>query len=79
MSKTPEFVVGDNVAYSVQWLRSVGMRQSHLAHARGVVTEVKPFGSTSLARIDWNDTDVPERVNVANLAHVGPNLRFCEC
>jgi hypothetical protein len=71
--------VGDRVAYSVQWLRSVGMRQSPLAHARGVVVELEPLGSSTLARIDWNDTDVPARVNVANLAKVGPNTRFCEC
>jgi hypothetical protein len=71
--------VGDKVAYSVQFLRSVGMRQSNLARARGTVTEVKTFSSSALARIDWDDQNIPERVNVANLSLVGANRKFCEC
>jgi hypothetical protein len=74
-----QIAVGNRVAYSVQWLRSVGMRQSYLARARGVVVGFEPLGSSTLARIDWNDPDVPTRVNVANLAKVSPNTRFCEC
>ena len=68
--------VGDKVAYSVQFLRSIGMSHSDIAHARGVVTEVSKLGSsTLLARITW-DREMPEHVNVANLAKVGPNRRF---
>ena len=67
---------GDKVAYSVQFLRSIGMSHSEMAHARGIVTEVKPLGShTVLATIQW-DREMPERVNVANLARVGLNRKF---
>ena len=68
--------VGTKVAYSVQFLRSIGMSHSEMAHARGVVTELKSLSrDTILARITW-DCDMPERVNVANLAAVGLNRKF---
>lgn len=69
--------VGDKVAYSVQFLRSIGMAHSDMAHARGTVVEVSKLGeSLELARIDWHGADMPERVNVQNLARVGLNTRF---
>jgi hypothetical protein len=68
--------VNDHVAYSVQWLRSVGMSHSEFARARGTITELTPLGGATLARIDWDDPDIPARVNVANLAKVGPNRQF---
>ena len=71
---------GDNVAYSVQWLKSIGESHGPLAHARGHVQEIMPVGSTlKLALVDWNDDEIPKRVNVQNLALVGPNTRFCQC
>lgn len=70
---------GDKVAYSVQFLRSIGMSHSDMAHARGIVTEVTALGSMHLARIDWQGADMPERVNVQNLAKVGLNTRFSNC
>ena len=74
---TPQFVVGDKVAYSVQFLRSIGMSHGEMAHARGTITGFTPIGrDTLLADIAWN-IDMPARVNVANLARVGPNKRFC--
>ena len=75
---TAKFSVGTKVAYSVQFLRSIGMSHTEMAHARGVVTEVKPIGrgsDTILATIAW-DRDMPARVNVHNLAVVGLNRRF---
>jgi len=64
--------VGDKVAYSVSFLRSIGMAHSDMARARGIVTDVTTLaGSTKLARIDWGSWDMPGRVNVANLAKVG--------
>jgi len=71
--------IGDRVAYSVQFLKSIGMSHSEMARARGVVTEIKPLSSqTVLARIEWaNGADMPDRVHVANLAKVGANSRFC--
>jgi hypothetical protein len=73
-----ELTVGDKVAYSVQFLKSIGMSHSDMAHARGVVTGIQ-FLSTSfiLARIDWHGANLPDQVNVHNLALVGPNSRFC--
>lgn len=80
MSKPFSVNVGDNVAYSVQFLRSIGMSHSAMARARGVVTSTTPLGSsTTLANVDWNDPDMPSRVNVANLAKVGRNARFANC
>lgn len=70
--------VGDKVAYSVQFLRSIGMSHSEMARARGQVVEVKNYGSMELAQIKW-DCDMPERVNVQNLAKVGLNTRFSNC
>jgi hypothetical protein len=77
--KTPEFKIGDRVAYSVQWLKSVGMSHSSYAHGRGIVTDVKPCGGMTLVSIDWKAGEGAPRVNAANLAHVGANTRFCEC
>lgn len=76
MSRTPKFAVGDRVAYSVQWLRSVGMSHTYAARARGEITALKPFSGASLATITWDTPDVPERVLTANLAKVGANTRF---
>lgn len=71
--------VGDKVAYSVQFLRSIGMSHSNMARARGEVLAVDTYSAGfSLARIKWN-CDMPERVNVQNLAKVGANVRFANC
>lgn len=78
MSKSFKVEVGDKVAYSVQFLKSIGMSHSEMARARGEVTAVDSFGTLVLARITWN-ADMPERVNVHNLAKVGANTRFCQC
>ena len=68
---------GTKVAYSVQFLRSIGMSHSDMAQARGVVTSFVMLGrDTKLAVIKW-DRPMPERVNVANLAPVGLNRAFC--
>lgn len=73
----PKLEVGNKVAYSVQFLRSIGMSHSDMAHARGTVKEVKAYSaSLVLASIDWHGADMPEKVNTANLALVGPNPRF---
>lgn len=71
-----KFAVGSKVAYSIQFLRFIGMSHSGMAHARGVVTAFIVLGQeTTLAQIDW-DQDMPQRVNVLNLAPVGPNRGF---
>ena len=76
--KTPKFEIGDRVAYSVQFLKSIGMSHSDMAFARGTIESFMPLGSsTLLAGIKWTAGEFPGRVNVANLARVGANPRFC--
>lgn len=71
--------VGDKVAYSVQFLRSTGQIAGDAGHARGIVESLDTFGQGfTLARIKWN-CDMPERVNVKNLAIVGLNTKFAAC
>lgn len=77
--KTPAFKVGDRVAYSVQWLKSVEMVHTDYAHGRGIVTDITPFGDGVLVDIDWYKGTGANRVLAANLAHVGPNSRFASC
>jgi hypothetical protein len=62
--------IGDRVAYSANWLRSVGLYTGDLPAARGTVKALDQLGSTTLAVIDWGTDDIPRRVNVANLARV---------
>lgn len=77
--KTPNFVTGDKVAYSVQFLRNIGMSHSDMARGRGEITDITTHGdSFTLATIKWGkNADLPEHVLVHNLAKVGPNPRFC--
>ena len=75
--KTPDFKLGDKIAYSVQFLKSIGMSHGDMAHARGHITGFMPLGDSTLAEITWNKGEFPGKVNVANLAKVGPNPRFC--
>lgn len=75
--KKMKLKIGDNVAYSVQFLRSICMSHSEMAHARGVITGIKKFGSrTELAEIEWKNADMPQKVNVKNLAKKGLNAKF---
>lgn len=76
--KTPKFEIGNRVAYSVQFLSSIGMSHSEMAHGRGIITALEPLSSeTMLAVIDWEkQANLPTRVNTYNLAIVGNNPRF---
>ena len=68
--------VGTKVAYSVQFLRSIGCYSGGMAFARGVVTGFKVLSpGCTLAEVEW-DREMPPRVNVANLARVGLNRQF---
>lgn len=80
--------VGDNVAYSVQFLRSCYGGQAPVceeAQLRGVVKELTRYGGDGgleIATIDWTgnvDEAQTKKVATANLAKVGPNVRFCAC
>ena len=81
MSKNFKVDVGDKVAYSVQFLKSIGASNSDMARARGTVKELQKVGERLvLAHIEWTvEPDMPTKVNVQNLAKVGPNMRFCQC
>lgn len=68
--------VNSKVAYNVQFLKSIGMSHSDMARGRGVITEIINLGSLQLAVIDWN-LELPKKVNIKNLAIVGPNRKFC--
>lgn len=63
--------VGSRVAYSAAFLRSTGMYAGEIPHARGIVTAIEDLGGLRLAVIDWRNPEIPQRVNVANLAVVG--------
>ena len=73
MRTRSKIAVGDAVDYSVRFLRSIGEITGDMPQARGTVTEVKSCGGGGLvlARVDWGKWDMPERVNIANLAKKG--------
>jgi len=82
MTKQKNLQIGDNVAYSVQFLKSIGASHSDMARARGTIEEIIDVGggSLQLAQIKWyKEVDMPDRVNIKNLAKVGPNTKFCQC
>lgn len=74
------FEKGDKVAYSVQFLKSIGMSHSFMSHARGTILTTFKLGlDTVIAVIDWDNSSCPANVNIVNLAKVGPNPKFCQC
>ena len=73
------FSINDRVAYSAGFCRSIGALTGSIPAGRGRIVELKTLGSLVLAVIEWNDSTLPTTVNVANLAHVGPNRRFAHC
>lgn len=73
--------VGSRVAYSVQFLRSIGESPTgELCHYRGVVKSIRTVWEHVIVTVGWDHERGGEmRVNVANLAIVGPNSRFANC
>ena len=69
MSK--KITIGDRVAYSATFLRSIGCYSGDMAHARGTVSAMLPFGNRFVAIIEWDRPDIPAKVVTANLAKVG--------
>lgn len=76
---TPTFRPGDRVAYSAAWLRSIGVHTGSLPAARGSVIDVQPLGDRQLVTVAWFEPCGHTKVIADNLAHVGPNSRFCQC
>ena len=56
-----KFKPGDKVAYSIQFLKSIGMNHSDMAHAKGVIKDLNLI----IASIDWDDKEMPTKVNTA--------------
>ncbi len=73
--------IGTKVAYSVQFLKSIGMSHSDMAQARAVITDLQILGKdVTLAKVVWDkNEDLPHKINIKNLAKVGPNRKFCNC
>ncbi|WP_254508991.1 hypothetical protein [Anatilimnocola floriformis] len=67
----PAIAVGDKVCYSRQFLQSTGQQTGDVPFARGTVTALVPLGKeTLLAEIEWDNPDLPNRVNIQNLSKV---------
>ena len=69
--RTQKIRVGDRVAYSAAFLQSTGQYAGDVPHARGEVKALITLGEATLAEIEWDKPDLPRRVNIANLCHVG--------
>jgi hypothetical protein len=64
--------VGDAVAYSHAFLRSIGTVTGDMPQARGEITGLVPVGrELVLAEVSWDRAELPARVNVKNLCRVG--------
>lgn len=76
-----KFKIGDKVAYSVQFLKSIGESPTgEMCHCRGEITGLTEYSPKFvLATIKWDNPNIPEKVNCFNLAKVGPNMKFCQC
>jgi hypothetical protein len=62
--------VGDTVAYSRKFLQSICQLTGPMPFARGQVIAMVPLGQTMLAKIDWENESLPDKVNIANLSLV---------
>ena len=64
--------VGDKVAYSAAFLRSIACFTGELPHGRGTVTALHVVSpEVILAEINWGgNPEIPTRVNVRNLSRV---------
>lgn len=80
MTKKHNFKIGDKIAYSVQFLKSICMSHSEMARGRGEIVGFKDYGII-LAEIKWNVAadDCAGLVNICNLAKVGLNTKFSNC
>ena len=70
---TEAIAVGSMVKYSAAWLRSTGQYTGDICFAKGKVTELRPMagGKMTLAVVEWDKPDLPNKINVKNLTPVG--------
>jgi hypothetical protein len=59
--------VGDEVMYSRQFLKSIACHTGDMPRGNGKVAALVTIGDVTLAEIDWDLPDLPDRVNVKNL------------
>jgi len=72
--------VGDRVGYKAAWLKSVGMFTGPVAHAKGTITAIQVYSKQlSVATVDWNDPEVPVKVNTCNLAKLHSPSHALNC
>jgi hypothetical protein len=73
MTRSKQLAIGDRVAYSRSWLRSIGAYTGDLPHAKGTITGLKTLSrEITLADVAWEgNPDIPGRVNVRNLCRIG--------
>lgn len=72
------FQIGDRVAFSAEWLVNTGQQAGEVGHWRGKVENIHPLGERKLVVVRWDHGYVSQALDV-NLAHVGPNMKFCKC
>jgi hypothetical protein len=69
--KSRAIQVGDVVAYTPTFLRSISCYTGDMPRAKGMVTALVEFGrGATLAEIEWDLPELPGRVHVANLCRV---------
>lgn len=73
---------GTRVGYSRRFLKSIGCGPTDpMWFAQGTVQRIVDLGGLQIASIKWHvkgwEQTLPSRVNVKNLAPVGPNLKWC--
>ena len=59
--------IGDKVAYSVKFLKSIGCYTGNMPSSRGIITDIIKVGDRQLAAIKWNNPGTPKKVLTANL------------
>jgi hypothetical protein len=74
-----ELTKGERVAYTVYFLRQIGMSHGEMASRRGTVIDpmAKLGSQDTFAMVQWDGDDEPTMVSRHTLACPGANLRFC--
>jgi len=70
---------GDKIAYSVQFLRQIGVNSGDIPARRGQFLGHKKVGQRKFAVVQWDDENESHLILEANIAKVGPNIKFCSC
>jgi hypothetical protein len=70
--RSGNLAVGDRVAYTKAFLRSIGAFTGDMPHAKGDITNLVPVGrEMMLAEVAWDRAELPARVNIKNLCRIG--------